>query len=438
MGLVGLLAFGAGALTSPLATATTEEDDPFFFVRQLAQVLVLVENEYVDPVDRERLIQGSIQGMVSELDPHSSYLTPADYTVFRADTQGEFGGVGVEVDFRGEEVVVIAPIEGTPAARAGVMPGDVIVAIDKREVRDLSPAQLVRQMRGRPGTSVLLSVRRKGRDKLIDFTLMRETIQVASVGSNSLDGNVMYLRVKQFQVGTHTEFLQNIAQRRAEQRVDGVILDLRNNPGGLVDEAAQIADEMLREGVVYTTRHRDEIVDEVTSSNYGALLDMPMVVLVNEYSASASELLAGALQDQGRATVVGSTTFGKGSVQSILDLPGGAGLRLTTMRYYTPKGRTIQATGIKPDVLVEAAYVPDTSFGVKRESDLINHLPGESEVPAPGQSLKPAQQQVEEIGTSPTYLGVLRVIPRDPTGGPDFALSIGYQLIRTKIKELGR
>jgi carboxyl-terminal processing protease len=436
--LIAAIAFAAGSLSAPGARATTADEDPFFFVRQLAQVLVLVENEYVDPVDRERLIQGAITGMVAELDPHSAYLTPSDYTVFRSDTQGEFGGIGVEVDFRNDAVTIIAPIEGSPAATAGLRPGDVIVAIDKESVQEKSSAELVRTMRGKPGTPILLTVRRPGRDKLLDFNLRREIIQVSSIASKSLDGNIAYLRIKQFQDGTHTELLQNLAARRKEQSIDGLILDLRNNPGGLVDEATQVADEFLRGGVIYSTRHRDEIVDEIVSSHVGAIQDTPMVVLVNEFSASASELLAGALQDNKRASVIGAQTFGKGSVQSIVDLPGGAGLRLTTLRYYTPKGHAIQATGINPDVLVEAAYVPDSSFSIKREEDLQNHLLSERTprtASKPLQSLKPPAQQIEDLANSPTYLGVARVIPKDPTGGPDFALSIGYQIVRGILKK---
>jgi carboxyl-terminal processing protease len=320
-----------------------------------------------------------------------------------------------------------------------VRPGDIVVAIDRVSVQGKSATDLVRRMRGKPGSTVTITIRRRDREKLIDFVLSREVIEVASIAEKSLDGNIAYLRLKQFQSGTHTELLQAISRLRAEQRIAGVILDLRNNPGGLVNEASAVADEFLGSGVVYTTRHRNQIVDEVFSSAQGALIDPPMVVLVNEYSASAAELLAGALQDHGRATIVGARTFGKGSVQSIIDLPGGAGLRLTTMRYYTPKGHAIQADGIKPDVAVEAGFIPDTSFDVSREQDLENHLPAES---TPGSvtrptppALKPAKQETEQTGISPTHLGVARVVPRDPTGGPDFALSIGYQIVRGVLKK---
>jgi carboxyl-terminal processing protease len=289
-------------------------------------------------------------------------------------------------------------------------------------------------MRGKAGTKVRVTIRRRGKEKLLNFELSREIIDVASVSSKSLAGNIAYIRLKQFQAGTHTELLENIGRLRGEQAIEGVILDLRNNPGGLVNEAMAIADEFLNAGIIYTTRARMQIVDEVTASTGGALSQEPLVVLVNEYSASASELVAGALQDHGRGSVIGAPTFGKGSVQSILDLPGGAALRLTTMRYYTPSGRAIQAQGIQPDVQVEAAYVADTSFGVTRESDLDNHLPPEGTPGTPGAKEQPllraSDGTEEDVGVSPTHLGVLRVVPKNPSGGPEFALSIGYQILR--------
>lgn len=429
--------FLGGAFASHYARATTEGESPYAFLRQLAQVLVLVENEYIDPIDRARLLNGSIQGMVAELDPHSSYMPPRDYSVFLSDTEGEFGGVGIEVDFRNDAVTVIAPIEGSPAHRAGVLPGDRVIAINKVGVRDKSAADLVRLMRGKPGTEVLIAIRRKGHDTTLLFTLKREIIQVSSVASAMLEGGVAYLRIKQFQTGTHSELLAAVGSLREQSKgnLRGAILDLRNNPGGLVREATAAAGEFLDGGTIYTTRRRGETIDDVHAPRGGSLTGVPMVALVNEYSASAAELVAGALQDRGRATLVGARTFGKGSVQSILDLPGGAGLRLTTMRYYTPKGRSIQAQGVVPDVLVEAAYVADKSFGVLRESDLDNHLPAEATPTKPAvvdpKGVRRAAQQVEEeTGISPTHLGVARIIPTDPTGGPDFALSIGYQIVR--------
>jgi carboxyl-terminal processing protease len=435
LALLTLSAFAGGAAVGHLASATTQAQSPYDVLDQMARVLVLIENEYVEPVDRRSLVEGSIKGMVAELDPHSAYLPPQDYEIFQADTEGRFGGIGVEVDFRDEYVIVIAPIEGSPAERAGVRSGDRIVAIDNLSVRGKSSEDLVRKMRGAPGTKVVLTIRRPGRDDLLYFTLAREIISVSSVAQKLLADDIAYIRIKQFQTGTHNELLRAVAKLRSEagKPFDGIVLDLRNNPGGLVNEASAVAGEFLSGGVIFTTRHRDRVVDEVRATAGGALRRGPMVVLVNEYSASAAELVSGALQDHRRATVVGAQTFGKGSVQTIIDLPDRAGLRLTTMRYYTPNGRVIQAQGIQPDVKVEAAYVADRSFGVLRESDLENHLPADG----PPGSVPPSDAGAAAIadagvdtGVAPTHLGVAREVPKDPTGGPDFALSIGYQIVR--------
>lgn len=419
-------------MATHLAAANTDGSSPYDLVQQLARVLVLVENEYVDPVDRTRLVEGSIKGMVAELDPHSSYLPASAYRAFQADTNGEFGGIGVEVDFRNDEVTVIAPIEGSPAEQAGLRSGDRIVAIDRTAVRGKSSDELVQRMRGRTGTTVLVTVRRKNEPKLLNFTVERRLIAVSSVAARLMRDEIAYVRVKQFQRGTHSELLEAVAALRRGQKLEGIILDMRNNPGGLVSEAVAVADEFLESGLIYATRHRGEEIDAVRATSGGTLASAPLVVLVNEFSASAAELVAGALQDNRRGTIVGAPTFGKGSVQSIIDLPDNAALRLTTMRYYTPNGYAIQARGIRPDVLVEAAYVEDKSFGVLREKDLDGHLQAEGEAPAPllTPAHTPTKKVEEETGVSPTHLGVAREVPHDPTGGPDFALSIGYQIVR--------
>ena len=436
--LLTTVAFAGGALSAHLAGATPARESPYDMLEQLGRVLALIENEYVEPVDRQRLVEGAIKGMVAELDPHSGYLPPQDWAIFQSDTEGRFGGVGVEVDFRDEYVLVIAPIEGSPAERMGIKSGDHIIAIDGKSVHDRTADELIRLMRGAPGSKVVLSIKRSGSDKVLTFTLTREVIAVSSVVSKLLADEIGYFRIKQFQTGTHDELLRAAAKLKKESNgeLQGVILDLRNNPGGLVDEAAAVADEFLTSGAIYSARHREQVVDEVRANRGGALKRGPLVVLVNEYSASAAELVAGALQDHARGTLVGARTFGKGSVQTLLDLPGRAGLRLTTMRYYTPKGRVIQAQGVKPDVLVAAAYASDTSFGVVRESDLENHLPGSG---PPGSA--PPVPEIADAGTSAgadggaeagaeTHLGVVRDVPVDPTGGPDFALGIGYQIVR--------
>ena len=425
-----LVAFAGGAWTSAAARARTARDSPYDLLDHIARALVLIENEYVDPVDRDRLLQGAIKGMVAELDPHSAYLPAEDFTIFRSDTEGRFGGIGVEVDFANDYVTVIAPIEGSPAERAGILPGDRILAIDNQAVSGQDPTELVRAMRGPSGTNVTLIIRRDGEEKLRSFVLTREVISVASVRAKLLSDNVGYVRIKAFQTGTHAELVQATAELRAQAggALRGLLLDLRNNPGGLVNEARAVADEFLTGGVIYTTRHRDQIVDEARAHRSGGLRRGPAVVLVNEYSASAAELVAGALQDHRRAVVVGTPTFGKGSVQAIVDVPGGAGIRLTTMRYYTPGGRAIQAKGIEPDVLVEAAYAKDASFGVIRERDLTNHLSPE------GPESTPPRPNANGPGDYPTsdtttHLGVSRDVPDDPTGSDDFALSIGYQIV---------
>lgn len=432
------IGFAAGAVSTSTASATPGSHSPFHIISQLGRVLVLIENEYVDVVERGRLIEGAIKGMVAELDPHSSYLSAEDFATFKGDTEGEFGGVGVEVDFSNDTVTVIAPIEGSPADRKGVEPGDQIIAIDRKAVRGKSMDDLVKLMRGAPNTSVEISIRRRGHDEPLHFDLVREVIEVSSVASKRLSGDIAYLRLKQFQRGTHLELLQAVGALLTEETpLAGAILDLRNNPGGLVSEAVAVADEFLPGGLVYSTRRRDTIVDEVAATSGGALSAVPLVVLVNEFSASAAELVAGALQDNHRAKVVGMVTFGKGSVQSIIDLPFGSGLRLTTLRYYTPNGHAIQAQGIHPDVILDPTALRDRNAPIPREADLDNHLPAEANTRTTGPSplapvhvTKPSgASPVEEPGISPTHLGVARVVPDDPTNGPDFGLSVAYRLL---------
>lgn len=358
-----LAAFAGGAfvtvLGAPRAQATSRDASPYAAIAQLGRVLVEVENSYVEPVDRKKLVDGAIAGMVSALDPHSAYMPPQDFAVFQSDTEGKFGGVGVEVDGRNDMITVIAPIEGSPAERAGVRSGDRIVAIDGVEVQGHGLDKLVRQMRGAPGTHVKLSIVRDGAAQRIELDLVREIIHVPSVAARMLEGNIAYVRVKQFQEHSHDEVVAAAARLRAEAKgkILGVVLDLRNNPGGLVDEAVEIADEILSSGGIYTTRHRGQVIDDVKAKAGGAFADVPTVTLVNEYSASASELVAGALQDNKRTIVVGANTFGKGSVQAIIGLPGGAGLRLTIARYYTPSGHAIQGDGVHPDVVIESTRV---------------------------------------------------------------------------------
>ena len=430
--LLVVAAFLGGAVTSRLAAANTQASNPYAPFDQLARVLVLVESQYVEPAGRTKVTEGAIKGMVAELDPHSAYMTPSEYALFQGETEGKFGGVGVEVDYKNDFVTVLAPIEGSPAFRAGVKPGDQIIAIDGRPMRGERIDKLVTVMRGPSGSKVKMTVRRPGVVDAITFDLTREEIHVASVTGKRLDNDVAYIRLKQFQEGTHEELLRTAAKLRAEspRPLVGVILDMRNNPGGLVDEAEGVADEFLASGVIYTTRHRGQVVDEIKAHAGGAFAALPIMTLVNEYSASSAELVSGALQDNHRATIVGAPTFGKGSVQTIFDLPGGAGLRLTTMRYYTPSGRTIQAEGIRPDVLIQPAK-PIDAADLVRERDLEGHLSAEqSGAPKPGQIVMTEPEKV--AGAVEIEPG--RDVPVDPSKGSDFTLSVSYAML---LKSLG-
>ncbi len=436
--LLTLAAFAGGATMTAMgghrAEATPRDTSPYAAIGQLGRVLVEIENDYVEPVDRNKLVNGAISGMVASLDPHSAYMPPQDFQVFESDTEGKFGGVGVEVEVRDGTLVVIAPIEGSPAERAGIRPGDRIIAIDGVDAIGSVLDKIVRHMRGAPGTHVKLTVKREGAPQLLTFDLVREDIHVPSVAARMLEGNFAYVRVKQFQERTHDELLAAAARLRKESNnhIAGVVLDLRNDPGGLVDESAEVADEFLSSGTIYTTRHRGEVVDDVRAKSGGAFSDVPVVALVNEYTASAAELVTGALQDNGRATVVGANTFGKGSVQAILGLPGGAGLRLTIARYYTPSGHAIQGDGVHPDVVVESTRVDAAALPVMRERDLEGALAPEG-APKKDDKPKTAAPAGPTSAADDTMRSDARNVPRDPTRGADFVLRMGYQILRARV-----
>jgi carboxyl-terminal processing protease len=430
-------AFAGGACATALGGGggrTALGDTPYAAVEQLGRVLVDVENEYVDPVDRAKLVDGAIKGMVAELDPHSSYMPPDEFRAFESDTEGEFGGIGIEVESRNDQLVVLSPIEGSPAERAGIRSGDVIVSVDGKDPSAEPLDKLVKRLRGAPGSRVKVGIRRAGVTDLLTFDLARELVHVPSVSSRLLVNGVAYIRLKQFQEHTHDELLAAAAKLRgrvAGGKFSGVILDLRSDPGGLVDQAADVADEFLDEGVIYSTRHRGQIVDEVKAHSGGAFSTVPCVVLVNQYTASASELVAGALQDQKRASIVGEPTFGKGSVQAIIALPGGAGMRLTVARYYTPSGRAIQADGVHPDVTVETGKA---EAGVSyREKDLDGHLAPESG----GAPAKPQSVVVvaDDAGTPMVESGGsdARSVPEDPEKGSDATLRVGWRVLSQSI-----
>jgi carboxyl-terminal processing protease len=437
---LSVCAFAGGACASVLGGAhqhMARGDAPYAAVEQLGRVLVEVENEYVDPVDRAKLVDGAIKGMVAELDPHSSYMSPDEFRAFESDTEGQFGGIGIEVEMRNEELVVLSPIEGSPAERAGIKSGDVIVNVDGRDAHSQPLDKLVKHLRGALGAHVKIGIRRQGVPDLLSFDLVREVIRVPSVSSRLLNDRVAYVRLKQFQERTHDELLEAAAKLRgrAGGRLEGIILDLRGDPGGLVDQAADVADEFLDSGVIYTARHRGRIVDEIRARSGGAFAREPCVVLVNQYTASASELVAGALQDHKRASIVGEPTFGKGSVQAIVSLPGGAGMRLTVSRYYTPSGHAIQADGVHPDVSVELKKAEGSvSY---REKDLEGHLAPE---PSGTSALAPKGIVVlpSDAGGPAAELAAsnARNVPEDPETGNDAVLKVGWEVLhRAMVRE---
>jgi carboxyl-terminal processing protease len=321
-------------------------------LKTFSEVLNQVQKHYVDETKPKDLIQGAIRGMLATLDPHSAYMTPEMYKEMQVETKGEFGGVGIQIGVKDNRLAVIAPIEGTPAHRAGIKAGDFIVKVNDETTKDLTLMDAVHKMRGPKGSKVNLTIQRDGTPEPLVFTLIRDTIKIESVKSKIIE-NLGYVRLTQFQEATGRDLAKAIKQFK-EQKVQGAILDLRNNPGGLLTAAVDVSEQFIPSGklVVYT-KSREGKKDEWFAKSKDQLEDLPVIILVNEGSASASEIVAGALQDWGRAVIVGTTSFGKGSVQTILALSDGSGLRLTTAKYYTPKGRTIQSTGITPDIVVK-------------------------------------------------------------------------------------
>ncbi len=345
--LIGVF-LGKGWERTGYATESYEE------LRTFSEVLTKVQQHYVEAVNVKDLVQGAIRGMLSTLDPHSAYMTPEMYQEIQVETKGEFGGVGIQIGIKDSRLTVIAPIEGTPAYRAGIKAGDFITRVNDLATKDLTLMDAVHKMRGPKGTKVALTVERAGSPEPLVFHLVRDTIKIRSVRSEVIDGKLGYIRLTQFQEATGDD-LGRVLQEFQEKNLQSTILDLRNNPGGLLTSARDVSEHFVGPGklIVYI-KTRDGRKDEYISRAKKEPTDRPMIVLVNQGSASASEIVAGALQDWGLAAIVGTTTFGKGSVQTILPLSDGSGLRLTTAKYYTPKGRSIQSTGITPDIIVKA------------------------------------------------------------------------------------
>ncbi|MEJ2393655.1 MAG: S41 family peptidase [Candidatus Thiodiazotropha sp.] len=361
-------------------TEQTPEPLPLEQLRTFADIFGRIKANYVEPVDDKVLLENAIRGMVSGLDPHSNYLDADDYKDLQVGTKGEFGGLGIEVGMEDGFVKVIAPIDDTPAQRAGVRSGDLIVRLDDTPVKGLSLNDAVKLMRGKPGSGIELTIIRKGEEKPLKITVVRDTIKVTSVKGRLLDQHYGYLRISQFQSHTTSDLLKtlNRLEKEAGSSLHGLILDLRNNPGGVLNAAVSVSDAFLTSGlIVYTQGRETDSQLRFEAAPDDVLNGAPLVVLVNEGSASASEIVAGALQDQKRAVIMGTQTFGKGSVQTIIPISDSAAVKLTTARYYTPSGRSIQAEGIKPDIELEEVKVSRVeSNGVKpiKEANLSGHL----------------------------------------------------------------
>jgi carboxyl-terminal processing protease len=389
------------------ADRTTQVPLPVEELRAYADVFNAIKQGYVEPVEDKKLIVDSISGMLSGLDPHSAYLDAEAFKDLQVGTQGEFGGLGIEVGMEDGFVKVISPIEDTPAFRAGVQAGDLIVKLDDTPVKGMSLNDAVKRMRGKPKTDITLTIMRKGESRPIVLTLTREVIKVQSVKSKLVEPGYAYLRVAQFQENTAASVVQHLGKLTAEGPLSGLVLDLRNDPGGLLHGAVGVSAAFLPAGelVVSTDGRTEDAKREyrATPEDYlrgsrddflrrlpPAAKDVPMVVLVNGGSASASEIVAGALQDHKRAVVMGTQTFGKGSVQTILPLNNSTAIKLTTARYYTPSGRSIQAKGIEPDIVVEESA--NGSSRRVREADLQGHLGNDKDPEAEKKARKEAGQ----------------------------------------------
>jgi len=343
-----------------------------------SEVLHLIQKNYVEEPKVDQLIEGALNGMLATLDPHSAYLSPEEYKEMQVETKGKFGGIGIEITLKDGILTVVAPIEDTPAYQAGIKSGDQIIKINDEFTKKMTIFDAVKRLRGKEGTTVTITIMREGFTQPKEFTLTRATIQVKSVKSKILEDKIGYIRITQFQEQTAQDFHKALTEIESKTpNLQGLILDLRNNPGGLLESAVEVSDEFIDSGIiVYTEGRTPESRMEFKAKPNKSQHNYPMVVLVNAGSASGSEIVAGALQDYGLALILGTTTFGKGSVQTVMPLDNGGGLRLTTAKYFTPKGRSIHGKGIEPDIVVAEKILAEKSspqkIRVMREKDLEN------------------------------------------------------------------
>ncbi|MCC7122949.1 MAG: S41 family peptidase [Gammaproteobacteria bacterium] len=392
------------AITAPAHAELPTPNDPIPLddIRLLVEIFHKVKSDYVEPVTDKQLIDNAIKGLLAGLDPHSTYLDAEAYEELQEGTTGEFGGLGIEIGTEDGFVRVIAPIDDTPASRAGVQAGDTIIKLDDTPVKGITLNEAIKKMRGKPGTKISITLMRDGVEKPIELTLVRDVIKIRSVRGRLLEPGFGYVRVSAFQANTGDDLVAQLEKLKAESKsaLKGLVLDLRNNPGGVLGAAVAVSDAFLDTGrIVYTEGRIEDAKLEFDAKPPDLIGGAPLVVLVNEGSASASEIVAGALQDRQRAVIMGRQTFGKGSVQTILPMNNHAAIKITTARYYTPNGRSIQAEGIKPDIRIDKLKVAD--FNVEdrafiKESQLDRHLENTGTKAAPASAAEPGEADKDQ------------------------------------------
>jgi len=388
------------------------DQDTYKNLKVFNEALDIIDKNYVEKVDPKTLMQGAINGMVKSLDPHSSFLTSDMYKELQTETRGSFGGIGIEITILNDVLTVVSPIEDTPAFLAGIKTGDQIIKIDDKSTKGMSIMEAVKKLRGPENTQVKMTIMRKDLAQPKDYTITRAIISIRSVRHSTYEGGIGYVRVSSFQEKTAEELQKALVEiEKKVKSLNGIVLDLRNDPGGLLDQAVKVSDAFLKSGTIVSIKGRvRNLESRFSARDDGNEPTCPMVVLVNEGSASASEIVAGALQDNGRAIVLGTQTFGKGSVQTVIPFEDGSAMKITTAKYFTPKGRSIQAEGITPDVHLEYARPPedkdvDTAF---REKDLRGHIPGENEKPAKPRAAKKVIDDLSKDNQLKTAVDLLK------------------------------
>lgn len=393
--------------------------DPYAPLKRFSQVLDLIENNYVREVPREELINGAIKGMLTDLDPHSSFMPPEDFKEMQISTSGEFGGVGIEISTRDGRLLVVAPIEDTPAFDAGVEAGDLILEIDGESTQDITLMEAVKKIRGPKGTKVKLTILHKDGTKPLTVAIERATIPIRGAKSEVLGDGYLYLRLIRFNENTTSEMRAAIRKFKKQSELRGIILDVRNNPGGLLDQAVSVADTFLSKGNIVYIQGRDESSrKDFDARPSSGDVDVPVVVLINAGSASASEIVAGALQDHNRALLIGERTFGKATVQTVIPLSDGSGIRMTTALYYTPSGRSIQAEGISPDLIYpfEPVHEDEGEMNglIRREGDLAGHIEVNNGDAAKGDGFKLNDRALEMLERDNQLRMALQLVKKLP------------------------